>query len=117
MSARAAAVLTSRLLSRKGGASGFARGNREDGIIEFAEKRKRRSPPAASVRLSFKLDRARHQSLRIAAAKLGCGNSELIAAALDRYLRTAIPSAVSESCACLAQVFGAAATDPAAETP
>ena len=117
MSTGEAAVLTGRLLFRKGGASAYAPANREDGIIEFAEKRKGSSSPPASLRLSFKLDRARHQSLRIAAAKLGLSNGALITAALDHYLRTAVPSAVSESCACLAQAFGGPGADIPAEIP
>jgi len=122
MSTGEAAVLTGRLLFRKGGASatGFAPANRvlrEDGVIDFAEKRKTPAPPSAALRLSFKLDRARHQSLRIAAAKLGLNNGAIMTAALDHYLRTALPSAISESCACLAQAFAPTASDPAAEQP
>ena len=110
MSSGEAAVLTGRLLFRKGGASGagFAPTNRamdEDGVIDFARKRRTPADPAASVRLSFKLDRARHQSLRIAAAKLGLANGTLLTAALDHYLRTAVPTALAESCACLERAF------------
>ena len=110
MSAGEPAVLTGRLLFRKGGASpaGFAPTSRqaaEDGVIDFARKRRTPADPAAAVRLSFKLDRARHQSLRIAAAKLGLGNGALLTAALDHYLRTAVPTALADSCACLERVF------------
>lgn len=110
MSSGEAAVLTGRLLFRKGGASaaGFEPANlgaAEDGVIDFARKRRTPANPAAAVRLSFKLDRARHQSLRIAAAKLGIGNGALLTAALDHYLRTAVPTALADSCACLERAF------------
>ncbi|HTS90503.1 MAG TPA: hypothetical protein VMG55_00760 [Stellaceae bacterium] len=121
MSSGEAAVLTGRLLFRKGGASaaGFSPPTRigdGSGVIEFAEKRKTPSEPAPTLRLSFKIDRARHQSLRIAAAKLGLTNSALITEALDHYLRSALPSAVLQSCACIAEAFGSTVDVPPAES-
>ena len=121
MSSGEAAVLSARLLFRKGGASAaaFSPPSREmdaPGIIEFAEKRKPPTEPSPTLRLSFKIDRARHQSLRIAAAKLGLSNGALITEALDHYLRSAVPSTVLQSCACIAEAFGTAADVPPAES-
>ena len=103
------APLTSTLLFPKGGASanGFAGAppnGRDTAHLRVASSQHKRVDPNAPVRLSLKLDRARHQHLKLAAAKLGMNHRDLLAQALDYYLRSVVPTLVSTSCACLAQV-------------
>jgi hypothetical protein len=101
--------LTSTLLFPKGGASttGFAGGphkGRDSTPLRVASSRPTQTDPNAPIRLSLKLDRARHQHLKLAAARLGMSHRELLGQALDHYLRTVVPTLVPTSCACLAQV-------------
>jgi hypothetical protein len=101
-----AAALTGTLLFRKGSATptDFLAGNSEVShmrSIEIAPKRPRQTDPNAPVRVSVKLDRARRQHLRLAAAKLGISSQDLLTSALDHYLRSEVPAQIVEPCACL----------------
>jgi len=103
------APLTSTLLFPKGSASttGFAGGphkGRDSMPLRVASSRPTQTDPNAPIRLSLKLDRARHQHLKLAAARLGMSHRDLLAQALDHYLRTVVPTLVPTSCACLAQL-------------
>ncbi|HKF70350.1 MAG TPA: hypothetical protein VKB68_01270 [Stellaceae bacterium] len=100
------APLSSALLFRKGSATpadflnGHGGGSLEN-TIDLAPKPPKQPDPNAAVRVSVKLDRARRQHLRLAAAKLGVSNQALLLAALDHYLRSEVPARIAEPCACL----------------
>jgi hypothetical protein len=85
-----AAGLTDTLLFRKGGAT-----------PTIARRRPARSNPDGSARVSVKLDRTRLQHLKLAAAKLSISNQDLLASALDHYLRSVVPAQIADSCRCL----------------
>jgi len=101
--------LTSTLLFRKGSATPTDFVNGHNGhaggslgsTISLAPRPPNQPDPNAPVRVSVKLDRARQQHLRLAAAKLGISNQELLIAALDQYLRNDVPARIAEPCACL----------------
>jgi hypothetical protein len=100
-----AATLTSTLLFRKGNATpgGFLVSHSPSpagSTVEVAPRRPSRDPNAP-VRVSLKLDRPRQQHLRLAAAKLGISNQELLLAALDHYLRSEVPTQIADACCCL----------------
>jgi hypothetical protein len=101
-----AAALTSTLLFRKGGASsGDFFATRASGLLansfRLAPDRPYNFDPGAPVRVSVKLDRSRRQHLRLAAAKLGLSNQELLASAVDHYLRRVVPAQIADPCCCL----------------
>ena len=100
------AALTGTLLFHKGSATPgeFLAGHSDDPLgrsIGVRPKRPREPDPNAPVRVSMKLDRARRQHLRLAAAKLGISNQELLISALDHYLRSEVPAQIANPCCCL----------------
>ncbi len=100
------AALSDTLLLRKGGATpaDFFAGHAQGPLgssIRVAPKRPSPPDPDAPVRVSVKLDRSRRQHLRLAAAKLGINNQELLLSALDHYLRSVVPAQIADTCACL----------------
>jgi hypothetical protein len=101
-----AAALTGTLLFHKRGATpiDFLTGHSDHSLrrsIGVKPKHSRQRDPNAPVRMCAKLDRLRHQHLRLAAIKLGISNQELLISALDHYLRTEVPAQIADPCCCL----------------
>jgi hypothetical protein len=104
-----ASTLTSTLLFPKGGASsgnfnsGRPRATSTLGVASLNGSRPSQPDPNGSVRVSFPVERARQQQLKLAAIKLGIRTRELLARALDHYLDTVVRAEIGGACYCVGQ--------------
>jgi hypothetical protein len=116
-----AATLSATLLFKKGGASsiGFRPGGLTPPPAEPPPPVVAARPPlrlaiadatprGPAVRLTFRLDDARHTRMKLALAHLHLSGQGLVLAALDHYLERVVPTLVGEQCACLGRGEGGA---------
>jgi hypothetical protein len=102
-----AASLTASLLVAKGAATPTRTRRPLDigGTIERLDRPRREHGEGGdgTIRVTLRMNRARHLRLRLAAAHLGRSNQALMLAAVDYYIDNLLPLLMAGHCACLEQ--------------